>query len=137
MINPTFNSTITLYSRHEDRSSGKTVVSWLCTVLKDCYFGTQAVESLNTGILNQANSYICRIPQNRNYRGEHTGEKGTFTIAPGDIVVCGEVSDAIADAQGQRDTDLLKKYAPNCFRVKTFSDNTKISEAAHYKLTGG
>lgn len=126
MINPTFNQTITLYHQSKDVSSGKTVAMWTRTVHKECFYGTQKAENLNGNTLSQASSYIARIPYN-----------GTaIDVGDGDIVVLGDVMDEIVDVQGSRATDLLQKYKPDCFVVRTCSDNTKIAHGAHYKLTG-
>ena len=59
-----------------------------------------------------------------------------INVAPGDIVVKGKVADAIEDVRDKRANDLLNKYKPDCFTVRTVSANTKIPEDAHYKLTG-
>ena len=126
MINPIFNQTITLYHQSKDVSSVKTITVWTRTVHTECYYGTQKAENLSGNTLSQASSYIVRIPYN--------GTK--IDVCEGDVIVCGSVSDEITDMQGSRMTDLLKKYKPDCFTVRTCSDNTKIAHGAHYKLTG-
>ena len=128
VINPTFNTTITLYHQHKyiDETTKQTVTEWKRSNHNECYYGTQKAESLNGNTLSQASSYIVRIPYN-----------GTSVeIAEGDIVICGDVADEIKDIQGKRVTDLIQKYKPDCFVVRTCTDNTKILYGAHYKLTG-
>ena len=128
MIDPTFNTTVTLYHQHKhlDETSKKNVTEWIRTVYKECYYGTQKAEDLNGNTLSQASSYVVKIPYN-----------GTeLNILPGDIIVKGVADDIIADVQGYRATDLINKYKPDCFTVRTSSDNTKIEEDAHYKVTG-
>ena len=128
MIDPTFNETITVYHQHKylDATSKKNATEWIRTVYEECYYGTQKAENLNGNTLSQASSYVVKIPYN-----------GTvLNISPGDIVVRGVVDDIIADVQGQRATDLINKYKPGCFTIRTVSANTKIPEDAHYKVTG-
>lgn len=136
MINPTFQDTITLYHqhRHLDETTKRNVTEWVRMVLTDCYFGTQNVETLNGNTLSQASSYTVRIPKNDAYTEQYNGVG--FSVAPGDIIVKGEVLDEISSISGVTASDVLNKYKPNSFTVRTFSDNTKIPHAAHYKVTG-
>lgn len=128
MIDPTFNETITVYhqQKHIDEASKRNVTEWVRSVHNECYFGTQNAQALNGTTLSLASSYVVKIP--------HNGIE--LSIAPGDIIVKGDVTDTIEDVQGKRANDLLNKYNPNCFTVRTVSANTKIPEDAHYKLTG-
>ncbi len=127
MIDPTFCDSITLYHQHRyrDEEKKRNVTEWIRSVHNECYFGTQNVQALNGTTLSMASSYICKIPFAID-----------LNIAPGDIIVKGNVTDVISDVQGQRTTDLLAKYKPDCFTVRTVAANTKIPEDAHYKLTG-
>lgn len=136
MITPTFSSTITLYHKWTRlcEETNRNVTSWVRFVLRDCYFGMQDVETLSDTTLNQASSYTARIPQNADYVEHYEGTG--FAVSPEDIVVKGEVEDEVRDEQGRRPSDLLKKYKPFCFTVQTFTDNTKIPNGAHYKVTG-
>ena len=136
MINPTFCDVLTVY--HQVKPN-----EWVRSVHKECYFGVNNVENLNGTTLSQASSYIARIP----YRGE----RYALQIASGDIVVLGEINDVISDEKGKRPNDLIAKYKPDCFTVRTFKDNTKIfkknmnsnmqqfyysKNGCHYKLIG-
>jgi len=128
VINPTFSDVLTVYHQQKqlDAETNRNITKWIRSVFNECYFGVSNVESLNGTTLSQASSYIARIP----YKGK------ALEIAPGDIVVLGSVNDEVIDAQGKRTTDLIAKYKPNCFTVRTFKDNTKIIHSAHYKLIG-
>ena len=128
MIDPTFNENITVYHQQKyfDETTQKNVVEWTRTVHNECYFGTQDAQALNGTTLSLASSYVVKIP--------HNGIE--LSIAPGDIIVKGEVVDAIEDVRDKRANDLLNKYKPDCFTVRTVSANIKIPEDAHYKLTG-
>lgn len=128
MINPTFSNTVTHYHQKKtfNEQTKRTETEWVRNVYKECYFGSNDVENIQGNTLSQASSYIARIP--------FDGTKKAFIS--GDIIVLGEVIDEIGDIQGQRATDLIAKYKPDCFTVRTISDNTKITYGAHYKLTG-
>ena len=128
MINPTFSETIThfLQKRVIDPETNRSTTEWERKCYKNCYFGSNSVESLSGNTLSQASSYTVKIP--------YSEEKKVFTS--GDIIVRGEVTDKISNIQGQRTTDLIAKYKPDCFTVRTISENTKIPHGAHYKLTG-
>jgi len=136
VINPTFCDVLTVY--HQVKPN-----EWVRSVHKECYFGVNNVENLNGTTLSQASSYIARIP--------YLGEENALQIASGDIVVLGEINDVISDEKGKRPNDLIAKYKPNCFAVRTFKDNTKIfknktnsimqlnhysKNGCHYKLIG-
>lgn len=128
MINPTFNTTITIYHqcKYFDENIKKNVITWERAVYDFCFYNNQIAENLSGNNLTQASTYITRIP--------YTGT--TLSFSPGDIVIKGIATDIIEDSQGKRTTDLIKKYKPDCFVVRAVSDNTKIQEDAHYKLTG-
>ena len=128
MINPTFKDTITVFHQegHLNTATNRTVTIWKRNLYTDCYFGVNNVETLNGNTLSQASSYTVRIP----YANE------AININSGDIVVLGKVNDTIADVQGNRASDIISKYKPNCFTVRTVKDNTKILHGSHYKLIG-
>ena len=128
MINPIFKDTITVFhqERRLDKTTNRAVIVWKRNVYTNCYFGTNNVETLNGNTLSQASSYIARIP--------YTNK--TINVCSGDIVVLGKINDIVSDVQGSRASDIVAKYKPNCFTVRTFKDNTKISHGSHYKLTG-
>lgn len=136
MIDATFIFTITLYNRYTDKSSGRSVIHFKRTVLKNCYFGTETVKQINGNTLSQANNYICRIPQNDAYIDIYNGEEDRFTLKPGDIIVKGEVEEEIQDVQGERVSDLLQKYNGTSFTVRAVSDNTLLADSRHYRASG-
>lgn len=128
MINPTFCETITHYQQKKviNPDNNRSEIMWERKAYKNCYFGANSVENLSGNTLSQASSYTVRIP--------YDDEKKVFTS--GDIIVCGEVTDEISNVSGSRTADLIAKYKPDCFTVRTITDNTKIPHGAHYKLTG-
>lgn len=126
MINPSFKETVTLYHQQREVINNRAVTKWTRTVFNECFFGTQIAQGMNGNTLSLASSYTARIP----FEGK------LAEIAPGDIIVCGEVADEIEDISGKRVTDLLAKYRPDAFTVRAVSDNTKIPQGAHYKAVG-
>lgn len=134
MINPTFSSTITVLHKEKafNEDTKRNEIKWSRFVLQNCYYKMQDTETLNGNVLSQTSTYTVRIPYN----------KGIPNISLGDIIVKGEIEleenedDIISDVQGKRVTDLIQKYKPDCFTVRTVSKNMEISEGAHYKLTG-
>lgn len=128
MINPTFCNTVTVYHQEKtvDEATKRNVIKWIRKVYHDCFFGTVTAQALNGTTLSVADSYIVRIP----------ASASISPISPGDIVIKGEVADEVSDVAGCRATDVLNRYKPNSFTVRAFSDNTKLKQGAHYKLTG-
>lgn len=136
MIDLTFIFTVTLYNKYIDRSGGKTVTMWKRTVIRNCYFGTETVKQISGNVVTHANNFVCRIPADERYTDNYQGEADRFTLTPGDIIIKGEHADEITDVQGERTTDILQRYAGNCFTVKSVSDNTIFSFAPHYRASG-
>lgn len=132
---PTFVHTITLFNKLEDRSGGRTAVSWHKTVLNGCYFGAVRGEKHSGTVLSENDTFICRIPENKGYTAAYKGIPGTFTLAPGDIIVKGCVKENIEDKAGSRAADILNSYKES-FTVKSFSDNTVLSSEPHYRASG-
>lgn len=121
-----WNETITVYHQTISEDGGRRVRSWTASVLTDCFFTTKTAQALNGNTLSLADSYLVRIP--------YTGRR--LYIAAGDLVFRGRVCETIGDEQGKRETDLLRRYRPDCFTVRTVSDNTRTGHLPHYKLTG-
>ncbi len=124
MINPTFKDTVTVYHQIKDKEQPKTI--WKRCVYTECFFGTVDAEGLSGNTLSDASTFIVRIPYT----------DAVVEIAPGDVVVKGAIPLEIADVAGQRINDLLARYKPNAFTVRSTADNTKIPFAAHYKAVG-
>lgn len=135
MIDPTFCQTITLYNHYSD-DGGKTQHKWLRTVLDNCYFGV--VSAAKSGNLSKdgSDSFVCRIPQTPKFKFLYQGVEGTFTLAPGDIIVRGGVADEISDTNGNRPADILHKYKGNAFTIQSVSTNTSLPYAQHYRTSG-
>ena len=128
-----FIFTVTVFNKY--KTVGKEN-AWKRTVLKNCYFGAETTKNLNGNVLSNENSFICRVPKNKAYTNKFNGESDKFTLAPGDVIVKGNVSDEIKDVSGNRITDLLQRYKGEAFTIKSFSDNTLLKYKPHYRVRG-
>lgn len=135
MIKNTFTSTITLYNSYPDKSSGKSIIRFKRTVLKNCYFDKEIIKDIRSDRFSGEDSFICRIPENDAYTDDYQGEEGRFTLKPGDIIVEGEVFDEIEDMEGKRPSDLLKKYSGRSFSIEEVSKNTLLKGFPHYRAS--
>ena len=136
-----WNTTITLYNKYT-RSDKK--IAYSRRVLNNVFYKAEKTEQLSGPALYQASSYIVRIPQDTAYLPhsqfaqqpeENIGDY--FTLNTGDLVFKGEIDEEIDETvSGMRANDLLNKYMPDCFTVKTFSDNTGTAVARHYYISG-
>lgn len=119
-MNPNYVHTITLY--HND--SGK----WKRTVYHNCFWKAETSTIQNGTEATKVSTYTVRIPV------EIVGRP--FQAAPGDVVVHNECMDEITDKSPNTAAQLLQKYKPEAFRIKTYSDNTFHQMAKHYRLGG-
>lgn len=118
MINPTFCDTVTLYHRQGSTNQ------WSRACISNCYFGAETGEQSSGVNLKSKNIYLVRIPET------------DIEIAPGDIIIKGNVSDTVEDVPNKRPSDILAKYKPEGFTVSGVKYNTKISFASHIRVTG-
>ena len=118
MPNPNYMHTITLY--HKRVENKKEV--WTRTIIEKCFFKVETTLSQNGTDVTKSNTYTARIP------------KMDIDIALDDIVVYGSVNDMIGPEQNA--TQLLRKYKPDAFRVRTLADNTRFKHGKHYRLGG-
>ena len=136
MIDPTFNTTITLFNRYEVKMESGIEIRWNKTVLANCFFSAVQSTGLSDITLKPSYNYVCRIPENDKFLSDYSGQSGFFTLHPDDIIVRGEVSDVISDTDGQRAADIINKYKGEAFTVKEVSINTILPCARHYRASG-
>ena len=117
----TFVFTVTLYSRYKDEATKKT--EYKRNVYYDCYFGTVTAEKTSGNRASDSSTFVCRIPEK-------------VTINPDDVIVKGEVSDVVEDAEGKRIADLVQKYKGQAFYVREVSDNTVLPHFPHIRASG-
>lgn len=136
---PTWNQTITVYSRYVDKQNR--VVRWSRKVLHNCFVGKERIRDLNNRDAILSEDYVVRIPENADFiesaGPELLANTDLFTLFPGNVVFLGEVDDEIDDeTDGLRMSDRRSQYGDQCFEIKRFSDNTKVGFLPHYRVEG-
>lgn len=137
---PFGSETVTLYNRREtkDAVTQRTTVSWVRTVLTGCSW-TRRMERVRDGTtVTLVEAITCRIPESSAYRKPEEWDKLTnatdlFTLAPGDIIVRGAVTDTVTTA-----TALVDKYKrQGVMTVASAKDNTvSLFRTGHYVARG-
>ena len=136
---PFGDETVTLYNRRETKdTAGRTVVTWYRTPLTGCSW-TRRMERVRDGTAYvQAEIIVCRIPESNAYRKPEewdalTATTGLFTLAPGDIIVRGTVTDTITTAAA-----LVDKYKrQGVMTVASATDNTRPECLTRHYLAKG
>lgn len=140
-----WNTTVTIYNKYEDPQTH--VVVWFRTVVSGCFWKASG-DKISVGeVVIDSKSTTCRIRKNPLFLERYEWEQLTndkmgdyFTLGLGDIIVKGEVTDAIDEyTSGHRSTDLLNKYKPSqrCFEIDEFSNNTGVGRNnEHYYVRG-
>lgn len=111
-----WDQTITVYNKYTDPQT--MVIAWYRYVLHNCFLKAVGDKiNINNTIL-ETNNIICRIPKNDAFLPKYLWAQqpndqmsNYFTLAPGDIIVFGEVTDEINEyVSGHRSNDLKAKY---------------------------
>lgn len=134
--------TITLYNRRETKdASGRTVVTWYRRSIGGCSWMQKVVRVWNGTAVVLSNAIICRIPEHPAYREPQEWDalgspSGYFTLAPGDIIVRGQVTDTIGTPLSA--AALVEKYKRGGAFVVTAAKNNARPEStlAHYHAEG-
>lgn len=128
-----WKTTVTLYNKVTD--NGK--ILYYRHLLEGCHYAKKRLTNSDGGNLSAVSETVVRIRQSNAYLPPKAYadsgaavQKAYFTITPGDVVICGAVSDDIADETGKRPSDLLKNH--DGFVVRTCADNT-FANPAHYR----
>lgn len=140
-----WDTTITLYNRYEESTTN--IVTWHRTVIPDCFFKNANNKATIGQSVFETNNIIVRIPQSDSFKayGEWVNvpndeRSNYFTLHQGDIIVKGEIADAIDEyTNGERSTDFLAKHKESgvCLTVIKWQDNTGIGRCSpHYYVSG-
>ena len=140
-----WNTTITIYNKYEDPLTQ--IVTWYKHTVDNCFWKYTGNKIVVGETVLETNNTICRIPKNDLFREKYiwnalpNDQMGNyFTLGQGDIIVRGEVTDAINEyLAGSRSTDLLIKYKAlqGCIEVQNIAIN--IGEGRcneHYYVNG-
>lgn len=140
-----WNNTVTLYCKYEDPVTKK--IKWYRYVIEDCFY-KHTVEKLTVGKVTVDGSYtVCRIRVNENYVDKvnwmlltDSERYDQFTLSGGDIIVKGDITEAIDEyLSGHRSSDLIKAYKdyPGCFTVEFVNINVGGGRGnEHYHVRG-
>lgn len=131
------NETITVINRRYNSETG--LDEWLPTVITGASWYGKQIASVTTNGLQAANTAVARIPVDAETGGRSyvTPEaykaaesvSGVFTIAKGDLIVHGSVTDStLTPAQIQA--------AYECYTIIGVTDNRNRPRGAHWKVVG-
>ena len=140
-----WDTTVTVYNKYTDAQTQ--IITWYRHVLSGCfwkYVGDKI--NINNTIL-ETNNIICRIPKNSAYLPKYEWVQipndqmqNYFTLAPGDIIVKGDVSDIINEyLSGHRSNDFKAKYKDlqGCMEIQDVGVNVGIGRNnEHYYVRG-
>jgi len=136
---PFGTETVTLYNRRETKdANGRTLVSWVRTALSGCSWVRRTERVRDGTAVTSTEIIVCRIPESNAYRAPEvwdalTNPIGLFTLAPGDIIVHGTVTDTITTSAA-----LVDKYKrQGVMTVASVADNTRVLfRTRHYVARG-
>lgn len=129
--------TVTLYNRVPVLSAdGRERVQWRRRVLTGCSWVHAHERVRDAGVVRYALSAICRIPRSEDYLPPDQwdalgGPQGRFTLAAGDVLVRGEVTDEITE--GLSAAEIVLKYARGgAMVVQSAKENLRPAGLGHY-----
>ena len=140
-----WNTTITIYNKFTD--SQTRLVRWYRHVIEKTFWKYSGNKVIVGNTVLETKDIICRIRKDETFKEKYEWENipndemgNYFTLAPGDIIVKGEVEDEIDEyTSGKRSTDLKKKYKAlqGCMEIQEFSNNTSGGRGnEHYYVKG-
>lgn len=139
---PFGDEAITLYNRRETKdTAGRTVVTWYRTELSGCSWARRMERVLRDTAYVSTEIIVCRIPESNAYRAPKdwdalTSPTGYFTLAPGDIIVRGIVTDTIGSTLTS--AALVDKHKRGgVMTVASATDNTRPECLTRHYLAKG
>lgn len=122
--NRMWNEEITVYHRTEQEDEYKRLKTiYVRSVYSDCFFNRVQTISVSGNSFVASERYVVRIPADCD-----------AIVSPEDLIVKGNRTDEVGS--GIRLSDIKDRYAGMCFTVEGVSDDTKLTETAHLKVTG-
>ena len=119
-----WNDQITVYHREEvEDEHGRLKTVYTRSVYDDCFFNHVQTISVSGNAFVTSERYVVRIPAEQ-----------SAIVSPEDLIVKGNVTDEVIN--GTRLSDIKTKYKGMGFTVEGVSDDTKLTETAHLKVTG-
>lgn len=115
---------ITVYHRSEQEDdNGRLKTVYSRAVYKDCFFNRVQTIAVSGNSFVTSERYVVRIPAEED-----------AIVSPEDLIVKNAVDDEVTNSN--RLTAIKEKYRGMCFTVEGVSDDTKLTETAHLKVTG-
>lgn len=140
-----WDTTVTIYNKFVDPQTQ--VVTWHRTVVENCFYKNIGNKVTIDKAVIETNNIICRIPKNNYFLQKYLWDATPndmmsrfFTLALGDIIVVGEVTDEIQEyVKGHRSTDLITKYKSlqGCMRIEEVSINIGAGRCNEHYLVKG
>lgn len=140
-----WDTTVTIYNKHEDPNTQ--LIRWYQHKVEGCFWKNVGDKVSIADTVLDTNRIICRIRKNgiflEKYQWETLGndeKEGYFTLAQGDIIVRGEVTDVVDEyTSGHRSTDLIAKYKglQGCMEIEEVGINVGAGRCCeHYHVKG-
>ena len=119
-----WNDQITVYHRSEESDvNGRPRTTYTRSVYDDCFFNRASTISVSGNTFVTSERYVVRIPADK-----------SAIVSPEDLIVKGSVEDEVVT--GNQLSQIKVKYVGMCFTVDSVTDDTKLTETAHLKVTG-
>ena len=119
-----WNDQITVYHRSEESDvNGRPRTTYTRSVYDDCFFNRASTISVSGNTFVTSERYVVRIPAEQ-----------SAIVSPEDLIVKGSVEDEVVT--GNQLSQIKVKYVGMCFTVDSVTDDTKLTETAHLKVTG-
>lgn len=140
-----WDDTITVYNKYVDQQT--MIITWFRHVLHNVFLKRTGNKVIINNVELETDGIICRIPQNDAFLPKYVWVQipndrmaNYFTLAPGDIIVFGEVEDTIDEyIAGHRSNDLKAKYKElqGCMEIQDMSVNVGLGRnEQHYYVRG-
>jgi len=140
-----WDTTITIYNRYENPQTQ--IVTWYRHVISNCFWKDVSDKITIAKAVLETDNILCRIPKQADFLEQKDWVALTdaqrdnyFTLGFNDIIVRGQVSDAISEyTSGSRATDLLAKYKDlqGCLQIDKYVINVGSGRCdEHYYIKG-
>ena len=132
---PTWDKTITIYSKVKAADNTDKTDKWYRTVVRDCFFKSVQNRTVTEQGVIFSSSYVCRIPFTALYKPYSAFKSSPvgFALSLGDIIILGEKTDTMT---AQNRLDILNNYRPDAFTIGSVTDNSRVNFLQHYLIEG-
>ena len=142
---PWWDTTLTIYNKYEDPQTR--VITWYSTVIENCFWKDVGNNVILNDVSLDTNTLLARIPKDARFIEKYQwvdlpadAKAAHFTLGVGDLIIKGEVSDAVNEyVSGHRSSDLIQKYKAlqGCMIIDKYGNNTGPGRCQqHYLVTG-